>query len=295
MLWVCAQLLIVIGAPTRTIERPFAPLSAEPASHPDSSPAAVPALRFARVSCWPLSGIVRNQSPGCIPLASHQTDERSGCSRWLRNSVARRLSRARLPGGVPGPRRDAWIPGGFGVTVFFFLSGYLITTLLRLEAERSGRINFKLFYLRRVLRILPPFYLVLATALRSPWCTRFQVHCSCSPCCRRRSTTRTIGQPSAVSTAPHPARPCIGRSRSRSISTRYFRRCSHLLVGLRTSGKSQRSILLSLCALALVWRCVLVFHFHVPDSANLSDDGHALRFAVIRLRDGRRRKPGVGR
>ena len=28
---------------------------------------------------------------------------------------------------------DRLVPGGFGVTIFFFLSGYLITTLLRLE------------------------------------------------------------------------------------------------------------------------------------------------------------------
>jgi peptidoglycan/LPS O-acetylase OafA/YrhL len=55
----------------------------------------------------------------------------------------------------------AAIPGGFGVTVFFFLSGYLITTLMRIEAEKRGRVNFKLFYLRRAVRILPPFYLVL--------------------------------------------------------------------------------------------------------------------------------------
>src|SRR4051794_11189138 len=56
------------------------------------------------------------------------------------------------------------IPAGFGVTVFFFLSGYLITTLLRLEVEQHGKINFKHFYLRRVLRIWPPFYLVLIAA-----------------------------------------------------------------------------------------------------------------------------------
>lgn len=56
-------------------------------------------------------------------------------------------------------------PGGFGVTVFFFLSGYLITTLMRREYERNGSISFRKFYLRRVLRILPPFYLVLAGAL----------------------------------------------------------------------------------------------------------------------------------
>lgn len=56
------------------------------------------------------------------------------------------------------------VPGEFGVTVFFFLSGYLITTLLRLEHEQSGTISFRAFYLRRVLRIFPPFYLVLFAA-----------------------------------------------------------------------------------------------------------------------------------
>src|SRR5262245_34585181 len=59
---------------------------------------------------------------------------------------------------------DNYIPGGFGVTVFFFLSGYLITTLLRLEWEQHGSISFRDFYLRRALRILPPFYIVLSAA-----------------------------------------------------------------------------------------------------------------------------------
>jgi peptidoglycan/LPS O-acetylase OafA/YrhL/glycosyltransferase involved in cell wall biosynthesis len=56
------------------------------------------------------------------------------------------------------------VPGNFGVTVFFFLSGYLITTLMRLEADKSGGVSLKAFYLRRVLRILPPMYLVLIVA-----------------------------------------------------------------------------------------------------------------------------------
>lgn len=54
------------------------------------------------------------------------------------------------------------IPGGFGVTIFFFLSGYLITTLMRIEAARSGSINLRDFYLRRSVRILPPFYITAA-------------------------------------------------------------------------------------------------------------------------------------
>lgn len=53
------------------------------------------------------------------------------------------------------------LPGQFGVTLFFFLSGYLITTLLRRELEESGRIDFGRFYLRRAVRIMPPLYLTL--------------------------------------------------------------------------------------------------------------------------------------
>lgn len=53
------------------------------------------------------------------------------------------------------------VPGGFGVTIFFFLSGYLITTLLRREYEQSGDIHLGHFYLRRALRLFPPLYVVL--------------------------------------------------------------------------------------------------------------------------------------
>ena len=53
------------------------------------------------------------------------------------------------------------LPGGFGVTVFFFLSGYLITSLLRDEARKTGTVSLKGFYLRGVLRIFPPCYLTV--------------------------------------------------------------------------------------------------------------------------------------
>lgn len=58
-----------------------------------------------------------------------------------------------------------FIPGGFGVTVFFFLSGYLITTLLVREFGRNGDISLKNFYWRRVWRIFPPMYAGLALAV----------------------------------------------------------------------------------------------------------------------------------
>lgn len=51
------------------------------------------------------------------------------------------------------------VPGGFGVTIFFFLSGYLITSLLRIEAANTGRIDIPAFYMRRTIRIFPPLYI----------------------------------------------------------------------------------------------------------------------------------------
>jgi peptidoglycan/LPS O-acetylase OafA/YrhL len=56
-----------------------------------------------------------------------------------------------------------WIPGGFlGVDVFFVLSGFLITSLILEEFDRSGRIDFAKFYLGRARRLLPPLVLLLA-------------------------------------------------------------------------------------------------------------------------------------
>lgn len=61
------------------------------------------------------------------------------------------------------------IPGGLGVTIFFFLSGYLITTLLVKEHERTGEISILNFYIRRVFRLMPPLVLTLAIAYALTW------------------------------------------------------------------------------------------------------------------------------
>ena len=49
-----------------------------------------------------------------------------------------------------------WAQGGFlGVTIFFVLSGYLITRLLLAEFEQTDRIDLKRFWVRRVRRLVP--------------------------------------------------------------------------------------------------------------------------------------------
>jgi peptidoglycan/LPS O-acetylase OafA/YrhL len=56
-------------------------------------------------------------------------------------------------------------PGHVGVTIFFFLSGFLITTLLRRERDKTGTFSLGKFYLRRSLRILPPTYVLILASL----------------------------------------------------------------------------------------------------------------------------------
>jgi peptidoglycan/LPS O-acetylase OafA/YrhL len=50
--------------------------------------------------------------------------------------------------------------GGYGVIVFFVLSGFLITTILLKEVERWERPQLRWFYGRRAVRLLPALFLV---------------------------------------------------------------------------------------------------------------------------------------
>ena len=62
-------------------------------------------------------------------------------------------------------------PGGFiGVDVFFVLSGYLITSILRAEVRTTGTVDLLSFYWNRLLRLYPPLILMLtAWALLIPF------------------------------------------------------------------------------------------------------------------------------
>ena len=59
--------------------------------------------------------------------------------------------------------------GGLGVHVFFVLSGYLITSLLLREHERTANINLGEFYMRRAFRIFPAAFVFMGVVIVLFW------------------------------------------------------------------------------------------------------------------------------
>lgn len=65
--------------------------------------------------------------------------------------------------------------GRTGVQVFFVISGFLITYFLIKEKETTGQIDYRRFYIRRVLRIMPAFYAFLLVLLIINWLTILEI------------------------------------------------------------------------------------------------------------------------
>ena len=58
------------------------------------------------------------------------------------------------------------LPGGFiGVDIFFVISGFLITGLLMRELEERGTVSLRRFYARRIRRLLPMAFIVIAATV----------------------------------------------------------------------------------------------------------------------------------
>lgn len=155
------------------------------------------------------------------------------------------------------------VPGGFGVTIFFFLSGYLITTLLRRELEHSGSIDFGKFYLRRAYRIFPPLYIVLAIGLVlalagiaqhqiRPWAVVSEVLFWTNYYAIFKGGFNFV--------------PGTGVYWSLAVEEHfYFLFPLMFLAAARyLSYVATARLFLALCLLALVWRCWLFIHVGVP-------------------------------
>jgi peptidoglycan/LPS O-acetylase OafA/YrhL len=158
---------------------------------------------------------------------------------------------------------DHVVPGSLGVTIFFFLSGFIITTLMRSEYEGNGSVNLGHFWLRRALRILPPFYLVLFAATLAAYAL---------------SPPGTLYGPAVAAQALHVANywviahgdygiaPGTDIYWSLAVEEHFYLLFPWLYVAMQRFGLSQSRqawLLWGLCAALLAWRCVLVLGLDV--------------------------------
>ena len=153
------------------------------------------------------------------------------------------------------------VPGGFGVTIFFLLSGFLITTLLRLEYLRFKRISLKDFYLRRALRILPPLYVTLALSMLLVTLGKVSTGIPMAGTLSQALQYANYYQIYAESQATMPG---TGVFWSLAVEEHFYLLfpLTYIWMCRRLSNTRQALVLLMLCAVALAWRCLLFFHFH---------------------------------
>src|SRR5260370_9455623 len=133
-----------------------------------------------------------------------------------------------------------------------------------MEMEENGKISFRHFYLRRVLRILPPFYITLALA---------------SALALLGLTAGPLETPAVLSQVFHyfnvraAFRDWNGVAQgtgvlwSLAVEEHFYFAFPALFVVLWRLGIRERKMALvfwAICALVLAWRCVLVFVLHAP-------------------------------
>ena len=159
------------------------------------------------------------------------------------------------------------VPGFFGVTVFFFLSGYLITTLLRIEFERCGDISLRSFYVRRAFRIWPLFYVVLIAATLLTALGAYGPPPPLDP----GLIFMQFAHLANYAITSHGW--YIGRAQgtwvywSLAVEEHFYLVLPVLYLAMlkaRLSPWRQAGIFLGLCLVTLLWRLVLVFVFDAP-------------------------------
>lgn len=78
---------------------------------------------------------------------------------------------------VPMPAGHPWLEAihnrcWYGVDMFFILSGFLITWILAVEFENTGKVDLAYFYRARTLRLLPAYFSALVLVFAAAWLSR---------------------------------------------------------------------------------------------------------------------------
>jgi peptidoglycan/LPS O-acetylase OafA/YrhL len=166
---------------------------------------------------------------------------------------------------------ENYIPGGLGVTIFFVLSGYLITTLMRSEYAKVGGIRYRMFYLRRLLRLMPPLFIIVtltgvlaaAGVIDGPFSLAGLL-----------SVLFYYGNYHVIATDFHGIPAGLGVIWSLAIEEQYYLFYPPLIALLFWVGRAgvSAATLFGLCLAVLGWRYWLVWHGGSPAYLTMASD-----------------------
>jgi peptidoglycan/LPS O-acetylase OafA/YrhL len=155
---------------------------------------------------------------------------------------------------------DHIVPGGFGVTVFFFISGFIITRLLLAEYAANQNVLLGRFYARRFLRLAPALLTYIAVSTVFVWfvSNKFSM----------------VELASALFYAANYYNIFTGYQEpgqyvilwSLAVEEHYYIVYPLLVAALFASQRRALVVLGSLVALVLIWRIYLVYGMHVYDT-----------------------------
>lgn len=153
------------------------------------------------------------------------------------------------------------VPGGLGVTLFFVLSGFIITRLFLLELDKTGTVSVQKFYLRRFLRLTPALYVSVAVAagLTLAWSEKFSMVPVLAALTYLKNYQTlflpdNIGHPLAV----------LGITWSLAVEEHFYLVFPLLFIAFRAQPSQFIWLLAAMLVAALLWRFYLVHVFDVP-------------------------------
>ncbi len=154
-----------------------------------------------------------------------------------------------------------FVPEGRGVLTFFVLSGFLITWMMLNESEKNDSISIRNFYVRRVLRIFPAFYVYLVLTFAAKWLTQ------------GRPSGSTLGDYLSAFTytsnyrfalLPHVDHACW-HTWALSVEEQFYLLWPWFFAAFQKDLRKLTHLLIAAIVLVDVYRIVLFFKFHVDD------------------------------
>ena len=145
------------------------------------------------------------------------------------------------------------VPGGYGVTVFFFISGFIITRMLL--AQDFDRSNVKAFYVRRFFRLAPALFVFIAISGVAMHALGHPI-----PLQDYLATLFYYANYHRFSNPPGSLSP-LGVTWSLAVEEHFYFIFPALFI---FAGRNLAKYLMAAIVAVAVWRCVLVFGWQAP-------------------------------